>query len=145
MDLVKPADKGRGDILYILFPAFLVGGQCHLGDDPFKTACIGADTRNQPKFWIICNELSRRNLTPQQMSYLRGLRYNLEKKENGKHGLRELDPFDQAKSTAEKLAKECGVSDSTIRRVQGGYTTNLDWPSRPVPDFYWGCLLKDFT
>ena len=30
--------------------------------------------------WIIANQLGRRNLTPEQKSYLRGKRYQLEKK-----------------------------------------------------------------
>ena len=73
------------------------------------------DDEEEATIWIVCNQLGRRNLTPAQMSNLRGIRYNLEKKEHGGQipGSRS-DQNDQ--STAEHIAKETGVSAPTIRR-----------------------------
>lgn len=67
--------------------------------------------------WIINNQLGRRNVTPEQASYLRGKRYNMEKKEVGEnqHTMR-VDHFDPPMSTAEKLADEFKVSAPTIKR-----------------------------
>jgi DNA-binding XRE family transcriptional regulator len=64
--------------------------------------------------WIINNQLGRRNLTPEQTSYLRGKRYNLEKLRVG----RPLDKLDQNDpiSTADRLADEYKVSAPTIKR-----------------------------
>lgn len=45
----------------------------------FKTVEIELPSRDAAKLWIIKNQLGRRNLTPQQMSYLRGKRYEMEK------------------------------------------------------------------
>jgi len=67
------------------------------------------------KDWMVQNQLSRRNLTPEQISYLRGMRYALEKKEKG--------GFDKIKSkgqnvllTSERLSNEYNVSEKTIKR-----------------------------
>jgi hypothetical protein len=67
------------------------------------------------KEWMVQNQLSRRNLTPEQASYLRGMRYSLEKKEKG--------GFDKIKSkgqnvllTSERLSEEYNVSEKTIKR-----------------------------
>ena len=66
-----------------------------------------------PKLWIISNQLARRNLTPEQTKYLRGMRYELEKQEA--HRPEKKGDHLNGK-TAEKLAKEYGVSAPTIRR-----------------------------
>jgi len=72
--------------------------------------------RDRAKIWIISNQLSRRNLTPQQMRYLQGERYNLEKQAHGGQLPKGSDQNDHSVKTAEKLAKEYGVSAPTIRR-----------------------------
>lgn len=86
-------------------------------------------TREEAVNWIINNQLSRRNLTPQQAGYLRGKRYELEiadvderrsktwmanrsaKHSSGKNNQNPRKPF-----TGERLAEEYGVSDSTVRK-----------------------------
>lgn len=60
--------------------------------------------------YMINYQLGRRNLAPQQSSYLRGLRYN-KMKEGNKSG-REVN-------VAEKLAEEYKVSARTIKRDSG--------------------------
>jgi len=64
------------------------------------------ENKNQAKIWIISNQFARRNLTPKQTSYLRGIRHRLEKGEKVTLG----------EKTAERLAKEYGVSPRTIER-----------------------------
>jgi hypothetical protein len=64
------------------------------------------ESKNAAKLWIINNQFARRNLTPKQISYLRGIRHRLEKGEKVALG----------EPTAKKLAKEYGVSPRTIER-----------------------------
>jgi len=65
--------------------------------------------------WIDANQLGRRNLTPDQMSLLRGRRYNRAKgKQGGDH--RSKYQNDTLIDTAARLAKEHGVSAPTIKR-----------------------------
>jgi hypothetical protein len=77
-------------------------------DIPFKPIGKTFETRDQAKCWIIENQLSRRNLTPEQTAYLRGIRHDLEKD-------RHQNDADTGR-TRERLAKEYGVSPATIRR-----------------------------
>jgi hypothetical protein len=67
--------------------------------------------------WIDANQLGRRNLTPDQMSYIRGRLYNRTKKAGGGRTGRDLSggQSDHPK-TAETLAAKHGVSEKTIRR-----------------------------
>jgi 6-pyruvoyl-tetrahydropterin synthase len=72
--------------------------------------------------WIINNQLGRRNLTAQEMSYLRGLEYENEKARHGKHNNRanqytkkkvespQNEDFPLSDKTYEKLADKHGVS-----------------------------------
>jgi ParB-like chromosome segregation protein Spo0J len=83
----------------------------------FETLEKEFDTEDEAKIWIINNQLGRRNLTREQISYLIGLRYNLEKKEPDGFEDRDLsgDQNDH-RGTAEKIAEETGVSAPTVRR-----------------------------
>ena len=51
---------------------------------PFETVSKEFDSKYQVISWMIDNQLGRRNLTSQEMSYLRGLEYENEKAEHGK-------------------------------------------------------------
>jgi len=64
--------------------------------------------------WMILNQLGRRNLTPEQMAYFRGKRYQNEK-EQGKRKDLTSGQIDQ-KSTATRIASEMKVGEKTIRR-----------------------------
>lgn len=83
------------------------------------------------KNWMISNQLGKRNLTEQQKSYLRGLRYLNEKKRVGGSGKNQysnvvnLTTFQEVESnadnlttlrTTEKLAEIYQVSPKTIER-----------------------------
>lgn len=67
--------------------------------------------------WIINNQLGKRNVTPEQASYLRGRKYNREKQAHGGQipGTREQN-VPSIKDTAEALAEHFKVSDMTIKR-----------------------------
>ena len=72
--------------------------------------------------WMINNQLGRRNLHPDQASYLRGKRYNAEKKSEGapsgnQNATKQLDQNDPIERTADRLATEYKVSAPTIIRV----------------------------
>jgi len=66
------------------------------------------------KDWMIINQLGRRNLTNEQRSYLRGLRYEREKSKHG--GDRKPSPQNGNLKTHEKLSEEYSVSKNTILR-----------------------------
>ncbi|WP_373513775.1 hypothetical protein [Persicitalea sp.] len=66
--------------------------------------------------YMINYQLGRRNLTPEQSSYLRGLRYNK---------LREGNKSGREVNVAEKLANEYNVSTRTIKR-DSGFAKGMD-------------------
>jgi phage N-6-adenine-methyltransferase len=97
----------------------------HYGID-YDVRELSLPDRDAAADWIDAHQLGRRNLTPEQMSLLRGRRYNRLKKEHG--GDRRSDDS-RAQSdplkTADRLAKEHGVSAPTIKR-DGQYAEAVD-------------------
>lgn len=83
--------------------------------------------------WMINHQLGRRNLTKEQASYLRGLRYQNEKAQ-GKRSDLTSGQIDQKSnsSTAARLAEEYGVSEVTIRR-DGEFAEAIDKIGRDNP------------
>ena len=49
----------------------------------FNTVEMEFENREEVLIWIISNQISRRNMTPMQMSYFRGLHYMADKKSRG--------------------------------------------------------------
>jgi hypothetical protein len=76
--------------------------------------------------WIIQNQLSRRNLSPDQASYLRGKRYLGAKQTHGgdRKGGGSSGHSDHMR-TEEALAAEMSVSPRTVRR-DGAYAEDVD-------------------
>jgi hypothetical protein len=73
------------------------------------------------KSYIVLNQLSRRNVTPEEASVYRGMLYNRTKKNNGFQGAgpgrgKTLAQNEPVFSTAAQLAKKHGVSEATIKR-----------------------------
>ena len=126
-------------------PAFiLVDGHnryriCKAKGINFNVQIMRFESLKDVKDYMIDLQLGRRNLTPQQASYFRGLRYNIEKAEKGKYDRKDYksqnetyseteeekdkfhsDTFMQVSenkgSTSEKLAQEYKVSRATIMR-----------------------------
>jgi len=94
---------------------------------------IGLPNREAAADWIDAHQLGRRNLMPEQMSLLRGRRYNRRKRaarfepENaggpgrGKTVAHNKPPF----STAQQLSEDLGVSPATIKR-DGQFAAAVD-------------------
>ena len=82
---------------------------------PFKTIDMEFDSRDDVTIWIISTQISRRNLTPKQLTFYRGLHYNAEKRIQGT-----INPHNEGNenigSTAERLANQYNVSRATIER-----------------------------
>ena len=112
----------------------------------FKVHLLNFPSIEQVKFFMIDNQLGRRNLAPEQVAYLRGLRYLREKQARGKYSREEQKgqnvPFDEndiedkqvrtdieevnkAQTTAQKLGKQFSVSEKTIKR-DGIYAQGLE-------------------
>lgn len=111
----REVDLTEGD-----WPCILIDGHnryeicTRLGID-FEITEIEFDNREEAADWIDANQLGRRNLSPEQMSLLRGRRYNRTKKSHG--GEREARGQNAPLlSTAQKLAEQHGVNASTIKR-----------------------------
>jgi hypothetical protein len=82
---------------------------------PFRINQINFHNLEEAKVWIINNQMGRRNLNPDQMSYYRGMKYESLKKNRG--GYEFVESIGQNDGpTTEKLAKEFNVSESTITR-----------------------------
>lgn len=91
----------------------------------FKITLLRFETIEQVKDYMIDFQLGRRNLTPEQMSYFRGLRYNREKGGQGKYD-RTAGSIDFSK----QLADEFQVSQRTIKN-DGNFAAGL---SKFVPE-----------
>lgn len=95
------------------------------------------EDKNEVINWMIDNQLGRRNLSPQQQSYLRGKRYSQEKKSK----VDNLAQFQKepkgktfpSESTAEILGKQYGVSDRTIKNDEQ-FSKGVDNISRYQPE-----------
>jgi len=86
---------------------------------PFETVAMVFADADAAMDWMDANQLGRRNLKPDQLSYLLGRRYSRTKKDEhdgGKGGTRSGVQIAHHLKTAESLAKEHGVNESTIRR-----------------------------
>ena len=87
---------------------------------PFKTKSLSFKTREDARNWIIDNQLCRRNLSEERKAYLRGKRYNAEKKDDssrpGNQNAKRDGQNVHRESTASKLAAQFDVDEKTIRR-----------------------------
>ena len=87
---------------------------------PFNTVSLEFNSRDEVISWMIKTQIYRRNLTPMQLTYYRGLQYNIEKKIHG--GDRQSDDFSSGQnvhlngSTANRLSEQYKVTARTIRR-----------------------------
>jgi hypothetical protein len=88
---------------------------CKKNNVPFKVKKIDFKDIEEVKIWMVENQMGRRNLTPDQMSYYRGLRYlSLKKKKGGYDNVKSKGQNDF--STSEFLAAQFKVSESTVKR-----------------------------
>jgi hypothetical protein len=83
---------------------------------PYETRDVHVDDRLAAQKWVIDNQLSRRNVSEQQKSYLRGKELAAEKGPRG-GSKRHDDALNEAEGkTAEKVAERHGVSPRTVER-----------------------------
>jgi len=94
---------------------------CTEHDVPFNTVNKEFVSREHVIIWVVSNQISRRNLSPIQLSYFRGRHYRADKQIQGAY--QQLSKEEQkcqndtfAGSTATKLAEQYNVSGSTVIR-----------------------------
>lgn len=90
----------------------------HYGID-YDIRQVSLPDRHAASDWIDAHQLGRRNLTPEQMSLLRGRRYNRVKGKQGGTGANQYTAQTaqhEPSATAQKLAQEHGVSPATVKR-----------------------------
>ena len=111
----------------VLWNGILIDGYnrykiCSHHNIPFTTVTMEFDSREEVLIWIISNQVSRRNLTPIQLSHFRGLHYKAEKKIQGKNNRfaqkskKSQNETFYSVSTANRLAEQYNVSRNTIIR-----------------------------
>lgn len=95
---------------------------------------------DEAEIWILEHALGTRGLSPQAQKILRGTLYNKQKAKCGdaNHFLDSDDPLSDAHSehlekTAEKVAKQTGVSRATVVR-DGSYVTALEKVPKSIRD-----------
>jgi hypothetical protein len=102
---------------------------CTKNNIDFKVALREFPTLQAVRDFMIDNQLGRRNLTPEQMSYLRGLKYRNERQTTGRpvqsEAIADGKEEKQAERTRDKLAKEFNVSPRTILRDRD-YSEGID-------------------
>ncbi len=95
----------------------------------------------EAKVWMLNNQLGRRNLTADQMSYYRGMKYEGLKRNRGGYanvaskGQKDL-------STAERLSQEFHVSEKTIKR-DAKFAQGLELIARSNPQLKMRILSGD--
>lgn len=131
---IDPTSTELGNV-YVLVDGHNRYGICLKNQINFKIHLISFASLKEVKDYMIDNQLGRRNLIPEQASYLRGLRYNAEKLEKGKYNREDhkghFDPYEsnehkgqnvpygsdvKKEATATRLAKQYNVSEKTIKR-----------------------------
>ena len=87
---------------------------------PFNTISLEFNSRDEAISWMITIQIFRRNLTPMQLTYYRGLQYNIEKKIQGGDRFTQNKPKGQyvplVENTAERLSEQYKVTSRTIKR-----------------------------
>jgi len=89
---------------------------------PFKVKSLEFEDRDAAKIWMAGNQLHRRNLTPDQASYFRGMMYTLTKKTQGapagndNAGKQRSQTATVVLDTATTIAKKAGVHRATVLR-----------------------------
>ena len=121
----------------VLWNGILIDGYnrykiCKHHDIPFRTVNMEFDSREEVLIWIISNQVSRRNLTPIQLSHFRGLHYMADKKIRGTNNqfVQKSEKCQNVSfhsgSTANRLGEHYKVSNRTIiRNAKLAETLNL--------------------
>jgi hypothetical protein len=99
---------------------------CERHGIPFGVVFLDLPDRDACKRWIVANQMARRNISSQAVSYLRGTRHLLEKQPHGgNHGNGEPISHADRLDTAQQLADEYHVGIATIYR-DAAFVTAVD-------------------
>ena len=89
-------------------------------DLPFNTVSMEFNSRDEVVIWIIRNQIARRNLTPFQLRYFRGLHYHADRRSQGDNSPNSQNLSKRQNgvliNTASNLAEKYNVSKRTIER-----------------------------
>jgi hypothetical protein len=88
---------------------------CEKHNIPFKVKKLPFKDLEEVKAWMVDTQMGRRNLTPDQMSYYRGLKYLTLRKSRGGYS-NVLSKGTNELATSEFLAGQFNVSESTVKR-----------------------------
>lgn len=109
--------------VYILVDGHNRYGICRENNLDFPIHFVSYGTLGEVKGFMIDNQLGRRNLSMEQASYLRGMKYLNLRQNRGKYERSDHKdqngPYDnspQKKTTAQQLAEEFSVGQTTIKR-----------------------------
>jgi len=84
---------------------------------PYEVEHLEFGTRDEAADWIDRNQLGRRNLSKQDYKLLLGRRYNRAKKTMAEAGASKGQNAPSSERTSDKIAKEHGVDEKTVRRA----------------------------
>lgn len=88
---------------------------CQKHQIDFRITKISFETIEEVKAWMVDNQVGRRNLTPDQLSYYRGLKYlSLKNKKGGYANVKSKGQNELL--TSRTLAEQFNVSESTVKR-----------------------------
>ena len=126
-------DKGCLDTLKV-WQGILIDGHnrysiCMRHGVLFDVQELEFDDREDVIEWMIRHQLSRRNQTPEQISYYRGKLNDQLKKTQGGTGANQYEQsghFVHSAKTAERIAKEYNVTEKTIRSLCPPYPITFD-------------------
>ena len=91
---------------------------CEETNSEYRVVEMSFGSRGEAYEWVIANQLGRRNLTPIEVTYLIGKRYEAEKGEEGSNQHTRRDQNEHASGrTNERVAKDSGVSPATVVRA----------------------------
>lgn len=88
---------------------------CQKHNIPFEVVYKEFESTEEVKTWMIDNQLGRRNLNPDQLSFYRGLKYERVKQKKGGYD-KVLSKGQNGLSTSKRLADAFNVSEKTIKR-----------------------------
>jgi hypothetical protein len=99
---------------------------------------LKADSLDEVKAWVIKEHIGRRNLTPNQLSELRGRLYNSTKLPEGNPQLGKIYPVEkplenEGKRTSKAIAETFGVSEKTIRN-DGDFAKGVEVIEKENPE-----------
>lgn len=116
---------------------FLIDGHnrysiCNELNIPYTTRELVFKNLEEVKDWMVDNQLGRRNLTSDQLSYYRGLKYERLKQKKGGYD-KILSKGHSGPLTSEVLAEEFNVSINTIKR-DSQFSRGIDLIGHKNPD-----------